>query len=156
MVPCTKDLSESDKNICGKVGIQVCFKQGNTIKSLPIAPKISDIITQKCLVRYGYKCDRLECDDNYMGESARTFGNWLKEHLRALSPFFDHANTSAHYTKLDNFSIVGMKSHSIARTIKQAMFISVNDPPLNKNIVIGQLYHIWGEVLFNTPDYHPK
>ena len=34
VVPYTKKLSESLKNVCGKMGIQVHFKGGNTIRSL--------------------------------------------------------------------------------------------------------------------------
>ena len=43
-------------------------------------------IMQKSRVIYRYKCDWLECDEEYIGESARTFGERLKEHSRAPSP----------------------------------------------------------------------
>ena len=40
VVPYTKDVNKSFKNICSKVGIQVYFKKvGNTIKSLQVVPK---------------------------------------------------------------------------------------------------------------------
>ena len=47
VVPYTKGLSESFKNICGKVEMQVNVKAGNTIKSLLVTPKDRDNITQK-------------------------------------------------------------------------------------------------------------
>ena len=47
-----------------------------------MAPKDKDLITQKSGVIYRYKCDRVECDDEYIGESARTFGERFKEHLK--------------------------------------------------------------------------
>ena len=31
---------------------------------------------------YRYKCDRLECDEEYISETARTFGERYKEHLK--------------------------------------------------------------------------
>ena len=34
---------------------------------------------------YRYKCDREECDEEYIGESARTFGERYKEHLKCPS-----------------------------------------------------------------------
>ena len=41
--PYTKGLSESIKNICSKVDIQVNFRGGNTIKNLLMAPRDRDI-----------------------------------------------------------------------------------------------------------------
>ena len=70
----TKGLSESFKNICGKMGIQVHFKGGNTIKNLLVSPKGKDNITQKNGLIYRYDCDRLECDEKHIEESARTIG----------------------------------------------------------------------------------
>ena len=48
--PYTKGLSESFKNICGKMGAQVHFKGGNTIKNLIVVPKERDVIKQKSWV----------------------------------------------------------------------------------------------------------
>ena len=80
----------------------------------------------------------------------------LKEHLRVPSPISDHTNTTGHHTKLDNFSIVGRELHTIARAIKEAMFIKVNGLSFNRNIGKYQLFHIWDEVLLNTPYLHLK
>ena len=77
------------------------------MRSLLVAPKGRDNITQKSRVLYRYKCDRLKCDQEYIEESARTFEDSLKELLRALPAIYDHANTSGDHIKLDNFSIVG-------------------------------------------------
>ena len=98
-----------------------------------MTPKDRDNITQKGGVIYTYKCSRLECDVEYIGEPARIFREILKEHLRIHICIYDHASTTGHHIKLDNFSIVGRKSHTIARTIMEAMFMRVNDPPLNQN-----------------------
>ena len=74
VVPYTKGLSESIKNVCKKYGIQVYFKGGRTIKDLLVAPKDKDHITKKSGIIYRYRCDRVECDKEYIGESSRTFG----------------------------------------------------------------------------------
>ena len=73
-VPYMKGLSGSIKNTCKRYGIQVYFKGGKIIKDLLVAPKDNEHITQKSGIIYRYKCDRLECDEEYIGESARTFG----------------------------------------------------------------------------------
>ena len=83
-----------------------------------------------------------------------TFLERLKENLRDPSPIYDHANTTDHQTRVDNFSIVGREACSIIRTIKEAMNFRVNDPSLNRNIGNYQLSNIWDEVLFDTPALH--
>ena len=148
----TKGLSESVKNIRGKACIQVHFGDSNAIKALLKATKDKDNITQKSRVIYRYKCDSLECGEEYKERSARNF----KEHLRTPYPIYDHANMSGHHNKLDNFSIVGRESQTTTRTIKEAMLIRVNNPSLNRNIGKFQLPHILDKVLLNTCDPHLK
>ena len=67
--------------------------------------------------------------------------------MKAPSPIHDHYNITGHEVFLDNFSIVGRDYQNIARTIKEAILIRVNDPSLNRNIGKYQLAHIWDEVL---------
>ena len=104
-VPYNQGLSESFKNIGKKYGIQVHFKSGRTIKDELVAPKDKDHITKKSGIIYRFKCDRLECDEEYIGEASRTFGERFREHLKAPSPIHDHSNTSGHTTTLDNFKV---------------------------------------------------
>ena len=99
---------------------------------------------------YRYKCDRLECDEEYIGETARTFGERYKEHLKAPSPIHDHCNTSGHNITLNDFSIMGREEHNLNRLIKESMFIRVNNPSLNKNICKYHLPHIWDVILINN------
>ena len=80
------------------------MKGGNTIKNLcPLRTKTPS----HRKVIYRYKCDRLECDGEYIDEAERTFGEGLKKHFRAPSPIYDHADITGHHTNVDNFSIVG-------------------------------------------------
>ena len=74
VVPYTKGLSESVKNISGKVGMQVHFRGGNTINGLLVAPKDRDNITKKSRIIKKYKCNRLECDEKYIGSLQGPFG----------------------------------------------------------------------------------
>ena len=68
-LPYVEELSESLKNFCIKHGIQVHHKGGNTIKSLLMTPKEKDPITKKSGIIYRFKCNMVECDDEYIGES---------------------------------------------------------------------------------------
>ena len=47
--------------------------------------------------------------------------------------------------------LMGREDHGLARIIKKAICIRVNNPKLNRNV--GKYEHdIWHRVLFNTPD----
>ena len=123
------------------------FKGSGTIKNLLVKAKDRGTIWQKCGVIYRYKCGRVDCKEDYTGESGRTFAGRYKEHMKAPSPIHDHYKTTSHDISIDSFSIVGREDQSLARSIKEAIFIRVNDPSLNRNIGKYQLSHIWDKVL---------
>ena len=156
VVPYYKGLSESLKKICGKHGVQVYFKGGNTIKNLLVAPKDQDPILKKSGVIYRYRCGRVDCDEEYIGESSRTFGERFREHQKAPSPIYDHSNNIGHQVTIDNFSIVGREDQNLSRAIKEALYIRVNSPSLNRNISKYHLPHIWDDVLLNTSELKLK
>ena len=156
VVPYTKVLSERLKNVCNKHRIHVCFRGGNSIKSLLMAPKDKGPITKKSVVIYRYKRDMVECDEEYIGKSSRTFEERLKDHLKAPFLIHDHYNITGHATTIENFSIVGREHQNLMRTIKEALCIRFNNPFLNKNIDKYFLPHIWEEVLFNTSEFKLK
>ena len=82
VIPYTQGLCESIKRICGRYGIQTHFKGGKTIKNLLVSPKDKDPMLNQSGAIYRYQCNNLGCDDEYIGETSRTFGERYKEHLR--------------------------------------------------------------------------
>ena len=70
-----------------------------------------------------------------------------KEHTKAPSPIFDHHNTTGHDISIDNFNIRDKEDQNLAISIKEVIFIIVNDPSLNRYIGKHQLPHIWDELL---------
>ena len=156
VIPYYQGISESMKKTCSEYGVQVYFQGGNTIKNLLMAPKDQDTIQKKSGVIYRYQCDRVECDEEYIGESSRTFGERFKEHLKTPSPIYDHSNITGHNVTMENFSIIGREDQNLCRWIKEALFIRVNNPSLNKNIGKYHLPHIWDEVLHNTSELKLK
>ena len=58
------------------------------------------------------------------------------------SHFYEHHSTTGHDLSIDIFSIVGREDSSIARSIKEAILIRVNDPSLKRNIGKYQLPHV--------------
>ena len=76
-------------------------------------------MTNKNSVIYSYTCGMIDCNEEYIGESGRIFGERYKEHLKAPSPIFIHQSNSGHETTMDNFKIIGRENNSLARTIKE-------------------------------------
>ena len=70
---------------------------------------------EKSGVSYRYKCDRVDCDEEYIGECSRTFGERFKEHQKAPSSIYDHYNITGHVVSIDNFSIVGREDQNLMR-----------------------------------------
>ena len=84
VVPNTKGLNGSFKSIYTKLGYKLISKQVTP-------PNISQLLQGQRHHHTGklsdllVKCDRVMCDEEYIGESTRAFGKGLKEHLKALS-----------------------------------------------------------------------
>ena len=150
VVPYIQGLGEKFKRTCNKKGIQIHFKGSNTIKTLLMAPKDKDTKLQKSGVICKYKCPKINCPEQYIGETGIAFGDRLKEHLRALSPFHQHTSSTGHPISPDCFSIVHRESQGMTRNIKEAMFIRANDPSLNRNLGKYQLPHVWDQILQDT------
>ena len=117
-----------------------------------MAPKDKDPMLKKNWVIYSYKSGRVKCDEEYIGESSRTFGERFKEHQKAPSPIFDHFNITGHSVSIDNLNIVGKEDQNLKRAIKEALYIRVNNPSLNRNIDKYHLPHIWDEALSNISE----
>ena len=95
VIPYPQGLCESIKKICGRYGIQTHFKGGRTIKNLLVSPKDKDPMVNQSGAIYWYQCGDLGCDEEYIGETSRTFGERYKEHLKAPSAIHHHSNQKA-------------------------------------------------------------
>ena len=151
VIPYTKELAESFKNICGKYGIQTYIKGNTTIKQVLMKPKDQDPKERKSGVIYSFQCNHIACNEEYIGETARTLGERCKEHLKQPSPIHVHIQKTGHNTTESSFNIIGREDQGLAKTIKESIYIRVNNPTLNQNIGKYNLKHIWDRVLFNIP-----
>ena len=100
---------------------------------------------------YWFQCGDLTCDDQYIREISRTFGERFKVHLKEPSPIHHHSINAGNPTTQCNFLVIGREGHGIARTIKESIYIRVNNPTFNRNIGKLNLHHMWDRVLLNTP-----
>ena len=107
------------------MGYKYTSKEAKPFNNLLVTTKDKDSIIQKS--RVIYKCDRVECDEEYIGESTRTFGERFKEHLKAPSSIYEHSNITGNHTSMEDFSIMGRESQNLIRTIKEAIFLRMYD-----------------------------
>ena len=84
VVPYQQGISERFKNTCQKYCVQVHFKGGQTIKDFLIAPKDNNPNTIKSGVIYRFTFSEDECEEEYIGESARTFAEVPLSHSQPL------------------------------------------------------------------------
>ena len=89
-------------------------------------------------------------DEEYIGETSRALEETFREHLKQPSLIYVHMQQTGHNSALDNFSILGREDQGLTRAIKEAIYIRVNNPSLNRHIGKFNLNHIWDRVL-NTP-----
>ena len=71
------------------------------------SPKGQRPYGQKSDAIYWYQCGDLGCDDEYIGETSRTFGERYKEHWKDPSPIHHHNNHTNHPIDHNNFKIIG-------------------------------------------------
>ena len=78
---------------------------------------------------------------------------WWKSQgtLQSPSPIHLHSTTTGHPMDPEQFSIVHKEVNSQSRTMKEAMFIWIQDPTLNRNLGKYQLPHIWDQLLMASP-----
>ena len=119
-------------------------------------PNNKDPITKQSNIIYWFKCDKTECGDKYIVVSSRTSEEQYKEHLKVPSPISEHQKTTDHTATVDNFKITGREGQNMARAIKEAIYIRVNNLTLNRNIGKYNLPHIWDKVLFSISELKTK
>ena len=151
VVPFIPGTSEKFKRLCKAKGIQVHYKGTNMLRTLLGNPKGKDPKTHKSGIIYHYKCPHINCPDAYIRESGRALGDRVKEHFKTPSPIHQHSNTTGHPLDLDLFKIIHKEVHSHSRTIKEAMFVHIHDPTLNRNLGKYQLPYIWDNTLQASP-----
>ena len=75
-------------------------------------PKDQDPMEKKSGVIYSYQCTNLACNEEYIGEMARTLGERCKEHLKQPSPIHAHIQQTGPNIADNSFNIIGRVTSS--------------------------------------------
>ena len=156
VVPYINKTAVKFKRLCKNRGIQVHFKGTNTLRTALSNPKDKDPTTNQTGIIYKYQCPHVNCPRSYIGESGRSLGERVKEHFKAPSPIHLHSTTTGHPMDPNQFSVVHKEVNMQSRTIKEAIFIHVQDPLLNRNLGKYHLPHIWDQLLQASPMFQHK
>ena len=130
---------EKFRKMCKRKGIQVHFKGTNTLRTMLGNSKDKDPKNSQTGIIYHYKCPQINCPSTYIGESGRSLGERVKEPFKAPSPIHLHSTTTGHPMDPEQFSIIHKEVNSQSRTIKETMFIWIQDPTLNRNLSTNYL-----------------
>ena len=131
-LPYVQGISEKLTRIFKEHGVGTYHKPYNTIKSLLVHPKDKTPDMNKCGVVYEIACP--ECDEKYIGETARAMSTRLKEHLKPkaiLSAVAEHCLDQGHNIKKENVKIIAREDHLWRRKIKESIEIRTRQPTLN-------------------------
>ena len=77
-LPYVRGLSEKLTRVFLKHGVRTYHKPFNTLRAQLVNPKDVTPKEQKCGIIYHIKCDN--CNNTYIGETARSFGTRFSEH----------------------------------------------------------------------------
>ena len=91
----------------------------NTIRDLLLNPKDKDTILWKNGMIYRYKCGRVDFEEEYIGESVRTFAEMFREHIRAPSPIHDPHSTTGHDLSLEILALWAGKTRVLPNPSKK-------------------------------------
>ena len=89
------------------------------------------IQAKKCGVVYHIQCE--QCQENYIGETARTLGVRVKKHQsRETSAVFEHCRATGHNISPYDIKVLTTEDHTIKRHVKEAISIKQRKPSLNR------------------------
>ena len=151
VVPYVKGLSEPYKRSLEKVGVQVFFKAGCTLRNMLVSPKDKDSKSKTQGIIYNIKCGENTCPMHYIGETGRTLEERYKDHVQdSNSAIHRHSAETGHSIPEldeDNVKILRKEDNTIHRRIIEGMYIKLHEPELNRNIGKVDIPNIYDNLL---------
>ena len=121
------------------------LKPVNTIRQQLVHPKDPIPMEKKCRVVYKIQCG--DCEEVYVGETARHFGVRFREHVNSTrwskTAVGDHLRNTRHALDLSSSSIVVRENDTFKRRIREAIEIHCQALTLNRNVGYEFLAIYW-------------
>ena len=134
-------------------GVTVCHKPTNKLRNFLVHLKdeVEDI--NRCGVIYMGQCNT--CEQQYIGETARSMKTRINEHLHKKEPptaIKEHLSITNHHMETKSFSILTGEPIVYNRKVKEAIKIKKLKPALNRDGGLD-LEPIFNDIL--SPDHRP-
>ena len=142
VMPYIKGTSDAIKRTFGNYGVKVAFKPTQTLRQLLVAPKDKtekkDVAGPVYYIPCQGKTHRGLCKESYIGETERSLKTRFLEHRRPSSTSSEvsqhiHIESPGHHVDLDQVKILDREARFFERDVKEAIYIRVNKPSLNKD-----------------------
>ena len=149
VIPYVKGLSEELRRTLKQHGVDTTFKPYNTLRQLLSFPKDPQKQEYTCGPIYRVTCQGVDCGSSYVGETERTLKSRFAEHLRPSSASSEvsqhiHRDYPGHKVEVE---VLDHEDRWIERGIKEAIYIRVHRPDLNRDTGRYLLPHIWDNLL---------
>ena len=135
-LPYIQGVSEQLTRVFRKQGVTTYHKPVNTIRQQLVYPKDPTPMEKKCGVVYKIQCG--DCEEAYIGETARPFGVRFREHVKSTrsstTAVGDHLRNTRHALDLSSSSIVVRENNTFKRRIRKAIEIHCQAPTLNRDV----------------------
>ena len=133
-LPYIRGLSEKLSTIFRDHGVSTYHKPINTIRSRLVHPKDKVPNNKKCGVIYKITCP--SCNDTYVGETGRSLGTRMKDHLSNRAPLTavgEHRSKHQHNIQDSDVKILAREHHLWSRKIRESIEIRTEQPALNRD-----------------------
>jgi hypothetical protein len=155
VIPYIKGVSEQLRRIYKTHHIPTYFKPINTLRQLLVHPK--DKLDKERTVGPVYHITCEDCSANYIGESERSLKARFQEHQRPSSTTSEvsrhiHQDHPDHTVKIENTKVLAVEPRWFERGVKEAIYIKLNRPTLNRDSGRHYLPAVWTNLLRNYSD----
>ncbi|XP_072042908.1 uncharacterized protein [Amphiura filiformis] len=156
VLPYIKGTSEALRRTFSNYGVRVCFKPTQTLRQLLVSPKDKtekeDIAGPVYFIPCQGKTLKGQCSESYIGETERSLKARFLEHRRPSSSSSEvskhiHIESPGHQVDLEQVKILDREPKYFERGVKEAIYIRVNQPSLNRDGGRYQLPRVYDQVL---------
>ena len=131
-IPYIRGTSERLERAFKNAGVSIFHKPMNSLRSQLVHPKDKTNHLQKSGVIYLITC--VDCQKQYIGETARPLGKRLQEHRKLTSSAVkEHMDRTNHQMDWNNVKILGQELNTLRRKLREAILIHRHKPTLNRD-----------------------
>ena len=142
VVPYIPQTADKFKRICKAKNIQVQFRGTNTLRTTLVNPKDKDHKSKQTGVIYQYQCPHVQCSSSYIGESGRSLGDRVKEHLKAPPPYtYTVSPQDTQWTPTNSTSYTKKSKTSPGQSKKPCLYM-YKTPPQSQHWQIPTTSHL--------------